>query len=393
MKPDIGVHASLNRLFAYCQSQAWRGYDPYDGLNSRLFGSLPFKDRWFRLVFAQLVKRSPLNLRELLGISKGLNPKGLSLFLNGCLTLYRLTGREKYFLLSRYFLQLLKELSCKGYSGHCWGYNFDWQSRYFFLPQGTPTAVNTVFVANALLNLYETLGEEESLQMALSSCEFLLHDLNRWEGEGEICFSYTPLDSLQIYNANIWAAQLLCRVHRLGGERSLLEIAQKATRYVIRNQNHDGSWCYGKQSSQNWVDGHHTGFILVALNDIITLTGNTRLASHLKAGLDFYRRQLFRPEGIPKYYPNSLFPIDIHCAAQGIITFVQLRALAKGHLAFAQKVAHWTIQNMQDRAGYFYYRMGRFLTNKIPYIRWGQAWMFYALSELISALQDEGEAF
>lgn len=388
MKPDTDVHASLNRLFAYCQSQAWRGYDPYDGLNSRLFRSLPFKGRWFRLGFAQLVKRFPLNLRGLLGVSKGLNPKGLSLFLNGCLTLYRLTGREEYHLLSRHFLQLLRELSCRGYSGHCWGYNFDWQSRYFFLPRGTPTAVNTVFVANALLNLYEALEEEEALQMARSACDFLLCDLHRWEREEEICFSYTPLDSLRVYNANILAAQLLCRVHSLGDDRPLLEVAQKAIHFVIRNQNQNGSWFYGKQDSQNWVDGHHTGFILVALHDIITFTENTQLTAHLKAGLAFYRRRLFRPEGIPKYYPNRFFPIDIHCAAQGIITFVRLRGMDQGHLAFAHRMARWTIQNMQDRDGHFYYQRGRFLTNKIPYIRWGQAWMFYALSELIWALQN-----
>jgi len=391
MKPNSDFHASLQRLFTYCQSQAWSGYDPYDGLNSQLFRSLHIGGRWCRLGFTQLVKRLPLNPRGLFGISKGLNPKGLSLFLNGCLTLYRLTHEEKYALLCQHFLQLLKELSCKGYSGFCWGYNFDWQSRYFFLPQGTPTAVNTVFVANALLNFYETLGEEEALPMARSACEFLLHDLHRWEGEEEICFSYTPLDSLQVYNANILAAQLLCRVHRLCGERPLLEVAKKATRFVMKNQNQNGSWFYGKQSSQNWVDGHHTGFILVALHDIITSTGDALLTTHLQAGLDFYRQQLFHPDGIPKYYPQSLFPIDVHCAAQGIITHVRLRTLGSDYLAFGQKVARWTIDHMQDRKGYFYYRKGRFLLCKIPYMRWSQAWMFYALSELISALKDEGE--
>jgi hypothetical protein len=48
----------------------------------------------------------------------------------------------------------------------------------------------------------------------------------------------------------------------------------------------------------------------------------------------------------------------------------------------ARKIAGWAIANMQDEKGYFYYQKGRWITNKIPYIRWSQAWMFYALSLL-----------
>lgn len=389
MQQTSELQASLDDLFRYCQSQEWRGYDPYDGLNSRLLQSLPFRGRWARLVCIQMLRRLPINLRSILGIRKEINPKGLSLFLNGCLTLYRLTGQEQYRQWCRYFLTLLKELSCKGYSGYCWGYNFDWQSRFFFLPRGTPTTVNTVFVANALLNLYEVLDDKNALRMARSSCDFLLQDLPRREDEEGICFSYTPLDSLQVYNASILAAQLLCRVHSLCGEKTFLQACRGAGRFVCAHQNENGSWYYGKPDSQHWVDGHHTGFILTALNDMLSRSSDESLAGPLNRGLSFYRRHLFRQDGAPRYYQNSLYPIDTHCAAQGIITFAQLRARGNDHLDFARKVAGWTIRNMQDPGGYFYYRKGRLLTNKIPYMRWSQAWMFYALTELLQALREE----
>jgi len=35
---------------------------------------------------------------------------------------------------------------------------------------------------------------------------------------------------------------------------------------------------------------------------------------------------------------------------------------------------------MQERSGYFYFRKNRFITNRIPYLRWGQAWAFHALT-------------
>jgi len=49
----------------------------------------------------------------------------------------------------------------------------------------------------------------------------------------------------------------------------------------------------------------------------------------------------------------------------------------------AETVMNWTIDNLRDRTGYFYYRKGKFLRNKIPYIRWSQAWAFHALTEYL----------
>ncbi len=82
---------------------------------------------------------------------------------------------------------------------------------------------------------------------------------------------------------------------------------------------------------------------------------------------------------------NSLYPIDIHCSAQGIVTCIKLKDYNERSLDMAYRIAGWAIENMQDREGYFYYQKTRWHTNRIPYIRWSQAWMFYALSKLISS--------
>src|SRR5210317_1787435 len=84
--------------------------------------------------------------------------------------------------------------------------------------------------------------------------------------------------------------------------------------------------------------------------------------------------------GCPKYYNNTLYPIDIHCSAQGIVTCLKLRKYDERSVPLSEKIADWAIKNMQDERGYFYYQKSRWYTNKIPYIRWSQAWMFYALS-------------
>lgn len=58
------------------------GWDPYDGLNSKLFHAIPFLDKipFCRLVMIQTFKRNPFNLRRLALVPKQHNAKGIGLF-------------------------------------------------------------------------------------------------------------------------------------------------------------------------------------------------------------------------------------------------------------------------------------------------------------------------
>ena len=46
----------------------------------------------------------------------------------------------------------------------------------------------------------------------------------------------------------------------------------------------------------------------------------------------------------------------------------------------AEKVMNWTLENMQDKKGYFYYQIKPRFSSKISYIRWSNAFMFNAMS-------------
>ena len=120
----------------------------------------------------------------LLLIRKALNPKGLGLLLAGTVRRGRVTGGERYAAEARELAETLIRLRAPGYSGACWGYPFPWQSRAFYLPKGTPTIVNTAFVAHALLDVARFLKEERYASVARSACTFVLKDLARTEEEG-----------------------------------------------------------------------------------------------------------------------------------------------------------------------------------------------------------------
>ena len=73
--------SAFARLRRYCEREGFRGWDPYDGLNSRLFQALPLLKRsaLCRLVVIQGFKRCPMNLRRLALVPKEYNAKGIGL--------------------------------------------------------------------------------------------------------------------------------------------------------------------------------------------------------------------------------------------------------------------------------------------------------------------------
>lgn len=389
---------ALQSLLRYCRNESWVGYDPYDGLSSPLARLFPFKQRLPRIMLTQLVKRSAINLRPALGISKELNPKGIALAARALMLLADRQGcrlpsqttesaedqppgieTDLTFLMSR--LALLRS---DEFTEACWGYPFDWQSRVFFAPRGTPNVVCTVFAAHAYLDWYERTGSEFVLNMAASSCRFLLDRLNRTKDRDGDCFSYTPLDRSRVHNVNLLAAELLARTFTKTGIDEYREAAERAARFTLGRQRRDGSWPYGEADSQSWIDSFHTGFVLVSLKHLNEYVKVLGCRDALFGGYEFYEKRFFLADGTPGYYHDQLHPHDVHSAAQGVITFVEMTELMPNAKAMAGKVVRWAIENLQSPAGFFYFQKHRFYTIKIPYMRWAQAWMLYALSLYLS---------
>jgi hypothetical protein len=54
-------------------------------------------------------------------------------------------------------------------------------------------------------------------------------------------------------------------------------------------------------------------------------------------------------------------------------------------LLLAEQIAQWAITNLRDENGFFYYQRRRLQKVRIPYMRWSEAWMIYALARLREA--------
>ena len=376
-KANLG--RGIEALEKWIISQEFAGYDPYDALNSPLIQSLSFNHPLLKLAFTQGVKQFPVNLRSILRVPKSENQKALGLMLMGFLKRHALTGDDEYMKLANKMITRLEALKSQGYHGDCWGFHFDWQNRSYCFPKYTPTLVNTAFVIDGYLDAYEKTADQALLHAARRACLFALQDLHISKMKEGICFSYTPMDRGQVHNANLLGARMLARVYSYTGDRELAKTAKDAMNYTVSRQYDEGFWMYGEIDIQQYIDNFHTGYVLECLHDTMKYLKDWSHLNALEKGLDYYAHHLFQ-DGMPKYFHNRLYPVDIH-NIQALITLVKC-AHVRDHRELAIETAAWYLNHMQSSKGYFYFRKYQFYMNRTPFIRWGQAWAYHSLTTL-----------
>ncbi len=380
------IYNSFIKLADYCESESFKGYDPYDGLNSTLFKKIPVVNKFklIRLCWIQFFKKSPFNFRNIAFIKSEYNPKAMGLFLSSYCNWYKLSPDKSKLDKIDFFLEKIISLKSNQYSNSCWGYNFDWQSRAFYQPAYTPNIVTSCFVANSLLDLYDLNGNDNLLIEARSTCNFILYDLNKTtDDKGDIAFSYTPLDNSIVFNASLLGARLLARVFSKTKEEKLMKSAQSAVKFCCSYQKNNGAWNYGTLPFHQWEDNFHTGYNLECIADYMYYTKDYSFDQNLSNGFNYYICNFFRNDGAPKYYSNSLYPIDIHSSSQLVITLCKLNKI-ESEIILVGKLMNWTIDNMQSDKGFFYYQKKKWFTIKISYMRWSQAWMMLSMSHYLT---------
>jgi hypothetical protein len=381
------IEKSLIALEKWLRVNQYAGYDPFDGLTSHL-RLLTFRKCLLERILEQIVLRSPINLRPLLGIKKRSDIAFARGHLaRGYLRLWNLTGEGLFRDKAVEFLCWLRDHAESGYSGHCWGAPFDHAARGGQMPRGTPYLPETSQIGNVFVDAYEILGEQAYLETAVSVCRFIINDLPREQIDGGFCISYHPGGQLFIHNANALGAGLLARVGKIIHCQEMMDLARQAMSYTCNYQLPSGAWYYGQEDRYHWIDNFHTAYVLDGLKCYMDSTGDGSFWKELDRGINFYCTTFFLSDGRPKYYHERLFPIDIQCIAQAIDTLAYLDNHQQRSVDLAVKVAIWAIDHMQDKSGYFYYRKLPYKTVKIPMVRWGQAPMLSALVNLLIKLK------
>src|ERR1700728_2942259 len=384
--PRDQVFASIQRLYGWLEENDYQGYDTFDGLNA-FVRPLTFETKFLRTVLQQGIRRFPLNTRPLLGVHKDYSSKGMGFLARGFIRLHQKTGEQIWADKAEFALQWLIDNQSKGYSGACWGNSFDYISRSFYLPKNVPTIVWTSHIGQAFLDAYEHFRKDIYLKVAVSACEHILLDLERYEEDDGVCISYIPTKNVSIHNSSTLGGALLARTYFHTRNEEYRSLAQKAMQYTANHQRPDSSWYYGEKENLHWIDNFHTAYVLDCFKHYMQSTGDGRYEKCMTNGYEYWKNTFFLEDGTPRYYHYKTLPIDIQCCSQAIDTLVLFNDRDPESLSLALKVAAWTIENMQDSSGYFYYRRySRWLVNKTPTLHWGQATMLCALSGLYKQL-------
>jgi hypothetical protein len=391
---------SALKLDSWLTQNGWQGYDPYDikavpwvleltekGNNSKFWA-------FFRELVFEFFYTFPVFSRNLLKIDREINPKAMGLFSAGYLDLYKITDDKAFLEKSQFCLDWLMNNRIKINGGTGWGYPFEWQSGQR-IPRNTPNGIVTTAAGDAFWNFYQYTNDKKYLDECIQICKFLVSlPVDKIDAE-RICFSYTPVFMNHVHNLNLFVAEFLIKTGMTVNNPDWIESGIKAVNYTVSSQLENGLFDYNgpPEPAQKHYDNYHTGFVLRMLHSLDKLIERENLKLALKKGYDCYITSFFEGETIPKLTPNKKYRIDIHSCAESILCLSTLSDIFPEAIQKAGKVLNWSIEKLQDNTGYFYFGIlksrltGIKFRSKMPYLRWGQAWMLRAISKYLLILK------
>jgi hypothetical protein len=370
----------MDKVQRWVEARNYRGYDPADGLTTPL-RALTFGNIFAERVLQQLVWKLPINVRPFIGIKPLDSTKGRGFMAWGYMHLHKIGGEPSNKSKALDCLKWLAQNTSPKYSQPSWGNHFDFTTRSGRMPAHESTIVWTSLIAHSFLETYEQTLLPDLLNTIEGICEWIVA-LPREKTAQGACLSYVAYAQSSIHNSNLLGAGVLARAWKHLRKDDYLTVARDAVLYSCSRQLENGGWWYGEHSKYHWNDNFHTAYNLDSLKFYTDYSGDKTFQKNIDRGFDLFIRTFFEPSGRPRYYDNRTYPIDIQCCSQAIDTLANFSDEFPESLALAQKVARWTIENMQAPEGYFYYRQYPFMTAKTPYFHWGQATMFKALAHL-----------
>jgi hypothetical protein len=387
---------SIENLDLWIEHNGWAGYDPFDIkelswiLKITAWGQHHLLLEILRESLFEILNTFPIYSRKIFKIKPQINPKGMGLFSKAYLDLFLITNNSRYLQKSEECLNWLNTNKSKTYPGSSWGYPFDWQSNKL-IPKFTPNGIVTTAVGDAFWAWYEYSKEDKHLAVCVDICRFIKSLPIDRIADDQICFSYTPIFLNHVHNLNLFVAEFLIKIGKKVGNNDWIGLGLQAVNYTLTNQMQNGAFDYNgpPEKPKNYADNFHTGFVLRMLHSIWEITDNNEIFKSMSRCYNHYINNFFENKTIPKFLPKRKYRTDIHSCAESINCLSQLSHTFPEGLEIAQNVAAWTIKNLQDKEGYFFYGFlnsrftGRPFLSKIAYIRWGQAWMLKALSNIL----------
>lgn len=386
---------SIKNFLAWKNGNGYYSYDQYD-FWSTSFG-IKAKIIYYKNKILGTPLIAPIFLAEIfypkfrkLFVRKKRFPIADAHFILAYLNLFEFTSNKDYLREAEQLSESLLKSSVPGFSGNCWGYPFNWMTTRGLWTIGVPLITTTGYCFEAYLKLYDVTKEERYLTIAHSIFLFALNDLKDTQiEEGIAACSYSPIDNSQIVNANAYRAFVLVEGAKRFNNDAALSKARLNLNFILKNQNEDGSWLYAVNDKRdNFVDNFHTCFVLKNLLKVNTILEDEGISKAIKKGFEFYKKNLLKEDYSPKPFAKlsrfNIVKTELYDYAEGISLCLKMQCFDNTASKIGEKLINDVIGKYQKKDGSFYTRISIFnIPNKIPYLRWPQSQLFYALTNYL----------
>jgi len=112
-------------------------------------------------------------------------------------------------------------------------------------------------------------------------------------------------------------------------------------------------------------------------------TNDEKIKAAWERYFDFYLKNLFTKDGVPKLTPENYYPVNIHSIAEAILCLGTINQENKDLDINIKRIEEFATSEMEYKDGEYCYMIRKLpligeYKIKIPMLRWGQAWMLYA---------------
>ncbi|MDE3185550.1 MAG: AGE family epimerase/isomerase [Bacteroidota bacterium] len=391
------VNQSIEKFIHWLRKNGYYSYDQYDFWGTAY--GIKAKEIYYKNKVAGIPLVSPVFVSEIffpsvrkVFVSKKRFPIADAHFIMAFLNLYEVTSNQEYLEEAKKIAVELLKSSVSGFSGNSWGYPFDWMTTRGLWTSGIPLITTTGYCFEAFLQLYNITYDKKYLDTAYSIFLFTLNDLTDTQIDKDTAAcSYSPIDNSQIVNANAYRASVLIEGFiRFNNE----EAYKKATlniNFILKSQNADGSWKYAVNDERdNFVDNFHTCFVLKNLIKINKFKKDERISEAIKKGYDFYKSNLIDSTGRPLPFAKlsrlNIVKRELYDYAEGISLGLLLKEQDAEAGDIVNKMVKDLVEKYQNKNGSYITRVNNFnIKNKIPYLRWPQAQLFFALTNYLKS--------
>jgi hypothetical protein len=366
----------------YTECKNYHSYDVFDALNSEFINRLLSKNIFLKRVAIQVNAKSLLNLRPLLGVKEIVHTKTLSDFLSIYTLMYKKTKNNEYKHKARQVFELLWLRKIEIEKGFGWGLNFPYTTRFTNADKDTPNLYNTINATHSILDYYETFESSGLEEIVDGVLRFILNYLGVVnEDDSTAWLRYYPNQTgMPTPNVNATSASLFVRINTIYTNKVDKLLIKKLLNFVKLSQNQNGSWYYTTNSKGQWIDGFHTGFILESLSLIKYLEPTYNVDLMLEKGTDFFVKNLISEDYIPKFFDESIYPIESQNCAQCIQTLSKL--IIYNNFKYdnlLKNIIDVVLENLYSKKGFFYHKKTKLFTFKHYYARWSQSPMILSL--------------